>query len=76
MLCMQIRGEASTPDSLDRARVIDKLRGFSKQLDGILPYLSLAVSAVGLLNQGLSALPACSCSMSRDVPDVAVRCVT
>ena len=33
---------------------MDKLRGFSKQLDGILPYLSLAVSAVGLLNQGLA----------------------
>ena len=32
---------------------MDKLRSFSKQLDGILPYLSLAVSAVGLLNQGL-----------------------
>ena len=49
---VQLRGQAGTPDTMDKARVIDKLRGFSKQLDAILPYLSLAVSAVGLLNHG------------------------
>ena len=48
----QMRGEASPADKLDKAKVMARLQAFIKQLDAVLPYLSLAVSAVGLLNTG------------------------
>ena len=51
-----MRGEAGAPEPLDKARVLARLQGFIHQLDAILPYLSLAVSAVGLLNAGRAGL--------------------
>lgn len=61
-----MRGEASSAEKLDRARVLARLQTFIHQLDAILPYLSLAVSAVGLLNSGvLQAACASPAAMQR-----------
>ena len=50
---IQARGEASgTPDKTTVTEAVKKLTSLIKQLDSLLPYLSVAISAVNLLNAG------------------------
>ena len=52
----QARGEASgTPDKTTVTEAVKKLTSLIKQLDSLLPYLSVAISAVNLLNAGKAA---------------------
>ncbi|KAK9812925.1 hypothetical protein WJX72_005880 [[Myrmecia] bisecta] len=46
------RGEASTPDAASIRAAARKLEALIKQLDSLLPYLGVAISAVGLVDTG------------------------
>lgn len=50
---MQARGSAGwTPDKTSVGQAVRKLESLIKQLDSLLPYLSVAINAVNLLNTG------------------------
>ena len=54
LMWVQARGDTSgTPDKTTGSEAVKKLTSLIKQLDSLLPYLSLAVSAVNLLNAGM-----------------------
>ena len=51
--CLQARGSAGlTPDKTSIGQAVRKLESLIKQLDSLLPYLSVAINAVNLLNAG------------------------
>ena len=51
----QARGSAGwTPDKTSVGQAVRKLESLIKQLDGLLPYLGVAINAVNLLNTGTS----------------------
>lgn len=58
LLChyyLQARGSAGwTPDKTSVGQAVRKLESLIKQLDSLLPYLSVAINAVNLLNTGAS----------------------
>ena len=50
---LQARGSAGwTPDKTSVSAAVRKLESLIKQLDSLLPYLSVAINAVNLLNSG------------------------
>lgn len=50
---VQARGSAGwTPDKTSVGQAVRKLESLIKQLDSLLPYLSVAINAVNLLNTG------------------------